>query len=155
MYLPTGRVSEEMPLLASSLMPPIMAHQFCKLQALPFHQLPSSGIPKCLASRPVTTPLQPRAWSQALANHPNPPWVAALVEGVQQGFCIGLQEYPQCRPCLTNTPSAREHSEVVDQFVQAQVSQGYMAGPFPAQDCMNIITSSIAVTPRRCQGNGE
>ena len=100
----------------------------------------------------VATPLQPEAWRQALAKHPNPAWVAALVQGIQQGFRIGLQEHPQCRPRLTNTPSAREHSEVVDQFVRAQVSQGYMAGPFPVQDCTNVIISGIAVIPKKTPG---
>ena len=141
-----------MPVSASTLMAPIMARQFCKLQGPPFHLTPSTGVPQCLASRPVATPLRPEAWRQALAKHPNPAWVAALVQGIQQGFRIGLQEHPQCRPRLTNTPSARDHSEVVDQFVQAQVSQGYMAGPFPAQDCANIITSGIAVIPKKTPG---
>ena len=77
---------------ASTLMAPLMARQFCKLQGPPFHPTPSTGVPQCLASRPVTTPLQPEAWRQALAKHPNLAWVAALVQGIQQGFLIGLQE---------------------------------------------------------------
>ena len=145
---------------ASTLTAPILARQFCKLQSPPIHPTPSTGIPQCLTSRPVAPPLQLEEWrwvgmlgkGLALTKHPNPAWAAALVQGIQQGFRIGLQEHPQCRPHLTNTPSAREHSELVDQFVRAQVSQGYMAGPFPVQDCANIITSSIAVISKKTPG---
>ena len=78
--------------------------------------------------------------------------MAALVSGMQHGFRIGLQEAPQCRTSTANTPSARQHAAVVDQYFQAQVSKGYMAGPFPSAECSGVIASSIAVIPKKDPG---
>ena len=115
-------------------MAPILARQFVKLQAPPFHRVLGAGIPQGLQEKPVATPLQAEAWQKALATHADQEWVAALVEGMRQGFRIGLQELPQCRAATTCTPSAREHAAVVDQYIQTQADKGYMAGPFPGAE---------------------
>ena len=71
---------------------------------------------------------------------------------MQHGFRIGLQEAPQCRPSTASTPSGCEHAEVLDQYFQAQVSKGYMAGPFPSSECSGVVASSIAVIPKKDPG---
>ena len=88
-----------MPTPTSVVMAPILARQFCKLQALPFHKGVGAGVPQALQEKPIVTPLQAEAWRKALALHNNREWVAALVSGMQHGFRIGLQEAPQCRTC--------------------------------------------------------
>ena len=93
-------------------MAPVLARQFSKLQAPPFHAVPCMGIPPELMARPIATPLKAGAWDKALAGHPNPEWVATLITGMWQGFCIGIQETPACRASLGNTPSAQEHRVV-------------------------------------------
>ena len=140
------------PTPTSRVMAPVLARQFCKLQAPPFHQASRSGIPQGLVERPVATPLRKEAWEKALAGHPDPEWVKALLDGIGQGFRIGMQETPQCRPSPSNSPSAREHSGVIHQYVQDQLKKGYMAGPFPPSNCTNIITSSLAVIPKKAAG---
>ena len=125
------------------------SRQFCKLQVPPFHKGVGAGVPQVLQEKPIVTLLQAEAWRKALAPHNDPEWVAALVRGMQHGFRIGLQEAPQCRTSTASTPSAREHAEVVDQYFQAQVSKGYMAGPFPSSECAGVIASSIAVIPKK------
>lgn len=37
-------------------------------------------------ARPIATPLKADTWSKALATHPNPERVAALLKGMQQRF---------------------------------------------------------------------
>lgn len=78
--------------------------------------------------------------------------MAALVSGMQLGSRIGLQEAPQCRTSTVNTPSARKHAGIVNQYIQAQVSKGYMAGPFPRSACSGVIASNIAVIPKKYPG---
>ena len=141
-----------MPTPTSVLMVPILARQFCKLQAPPFHKGVGAGAPQALQEKPIVTPLQAEAWCKALAPHNDREWVAALVSGMQHGYRIGLQEAPQCRTSTASTPSAREHAEVVDQYFQAQVSKGYMAGPFPSSECSGVVASSIAVIPKKDPG---
>ena len=120
-----------MPASTSTIMAPILARQFCKLQPPPFHHVPSSGIPQGLVERPVATPLRVGAWGKALTGHPNPEWVEALLEGMRQGFRIGIQKTPRCRASPSNSPSVRQHSKVIHQYVQDQLKKGYMAGPLP------------------------
>ena len=48
--------------------------------------------------------------------------------------------------------SAQQHSPVVDSFLSAQLEQGYLLGPFPPQDCPAVITSSLAVIPKKTFG---
>lgn len=82
----------------SVLMDPIMARQFRKLQAPPppFHNSLNVWVPQDIMEKPIVTPLRAEAWRRALAEHPGQEWVAALVEGMQSGFRIGLQESPCC-----------------------------------------------------------
>ena len=141
-----------MPISTSTVMAPVLARQFCKLQAPPFHAVPCTGIPPELMARPIATPLKAGAWDKALAGHPNSEWVATLVTGMQQRFRIGIQETPACRASLGNTPSAQEHRVVADQYIQTQLEKGYMAGPFSHSECAKIITSSIAVIPKKTVG---
>ena len=133
-------------------MAPVMARQFHKLQAPPFHRIPSSGIPLEVLTKPTMSPLCAKAWQLALANHPDQEWVGALLQGMQHGFRIGLQSAPQCRTAISNTPSARVNAMVVDQFIHDQITQGYMAGPFPPHLCTNLVTSSMAVIPKKTPG---
>ena len=105
-----------------------------------------------LVSAPVRTPLQPEAWRQALAPHPDRPWVSALLSGLSDGFRTGLQQHPQCRSRHSNSLSARAHPEVVRDFLHNQVRSGYMVGPLDPTLCGNIVTSSIAVIPKKNPG---
>ena len=65
---------------------------------------------------------------------------------------IGLQEAHQCRTSTASTPSARDNAEVVDQYFQAHVSKGYMAGLIPSSKCLGVIASSITVIPKKKLG---
>ena len=141
-----------MPMSTSTVMAPVLARQFCKLQAPPFHTVPCTGIPPGLMARSIASPLKADAWGKALAGHPHPEWVAALLTGMRQGFRIGMQETPACRASSHNTPSAQEHRVVVDQYIRAQLEKGYMAGPFSHSECAQVITSSVAVVPKKTAG---
>ena len=41
---------------------------------------------------------------------------------------------------------------VADQYIQTQLGKGYMAGPFSRSECAKVITSSIAVIPKKTVG---
>ena len=91
-------------------------------------------------------------WAQALSSHPDRPWVHALLQGMCNGFRIGLQTQPLCRASHSNMPSAAEQSPIVDNFLQQQCQAGFMLGPFPADDCMGVVTSSLGVIPKKTPG---
>ena len=89
-----------------------MACQFCYLQGPPFHKTSIKGTSKGLALRPVTTPLQAKAWIHALAKLPN------LGDSSSRGYATGLPHRSARRlPVQTmpnHTLSAQEQGKVVD-----------------------------------------
>ena len=57
-----------------------------------------------------------------------------------------------CRSSSQNSPSAREHEDVVDAFIAQQLAAGFMTGPFLPADCSGVITSNLAVVPKKTPG---
>ena len=103
---------------------------------------------------PCPPPLRPCTYSPStrrLETSPRP-WVLALLSGLSDSFRIGLQQHPQCRSRHSNSPSARAHPEVVRDFLHNQVRSSYMVGPLDPTLCGNIVTSSIAVIPKKNPG---
>ena len=125
-----------------------MARQFCRLQFLGARHSHPGALPPPILSHPVSSPLVADAWQQALVAHPDRDWVSCLITGIREGFRIGLQDQPTCRPTVGNSPSTAAHSAVVSAFLAAQVQAGNMVGPLPAHLCSNVITSRMAVIPK-------
>ena len=57
----------------------------------------------------ITTPLIINNWSQALRNHPDKHFVDYIVNGLAQGFHIGVDPIHRCTSCKDNMHSAYEH----------------------------------------------
>ena len=133
-------------------MAPVLARQFCRLQSSRAANLPQGSLPPGVLTQRISTPLQADAWERALADHPQPDWVHALLRGMRSGFRIGLQTSAQCRSAARPRPSAQGHSRVVDEFLRHQVAAGYMMGPFDPQECSGVVTSSIGVVPKSTPG---
>ena len=55
-----------LPQSTSSVMAPIMARQFCRLQATGAGNTPPGEIPPSVTTQGISTPLRPMAWQQAL-----------------------------------------------------------------------------------------
>ena len=141
-----------MPSSTSQVMAPILARQFCTLQAPPFPHLPEQGLPAILQERAIITPLVSAAWRQALQHHPDQKFVCSLLAGLEHGFRIGLHEAVSAGHPASNSPSAVEHSTIVDNYIREQLEKGYMMGPFPPNVCSKIVSSSLAVIPKKTPG---
>lgn len=61
-----------------------------------------------------------------------------LVEGIQEGFRIGLDWTRPRRSAPHNMPSAREHPEVVGSYLQKECSLGHMLGPFTREEVARL-----------------
>ena len=147
--LPTD--DTRLPAPSSTTVAPLKARQFCQLQSGPHHPT-IQDLPQDLRSTPVRTPLRVVNWQTALQEHPNKEWVQALLLGLTDGFRIGLSPDPRCRSYLQNSPSALTQPAVVQAFLESQTQQGYMIGPLPKDQCAHVITSSLAVVPKKTPG---
>ena len=114
-----------LPQSTSSVMAPIMARQFCHLQATGAGNTPPSEIPPSVTTQGISTPLRSMTWQQALAQHPHREWVASLLEGMQNGFRIGLNPTTECRSSARNHPSADKHPVVVLEYLRTVGSVMY------------------------------
>ena len=133
-------------------MAPILIRQFSKLQAPPLVQQARSGIPHALQQKPISTPLVVGAWERALQAHPSPQFVQHILTGIREGFRIGLDNPPPCASSARNAPSAKENSAVIDAYLSEQIAKGYIAGPFSPGACSAVVTSSMAVIPKKTPG---
>ena len=126
-----SKPTTSIPQSTSAVMAPIAARQFCKLQVGPHHPIAGAcGVPPAVTLKPIATPLNADAWAQALHNHPDQAFVAALVDEIRHSFRIGLMPSTACHSSSQNFPSAWEHEDVVDAFIAQQLATGFMTGPF-------------------------
>ena len=79
----------------------------------------------------VATPLCLQAWEEALAPHPDRAFARYLCDGLQFGFRIGFKWGSPLRSTSSNMESARQHPEVINQYLHKECSFGRMLGPFP------------------------
>ena len=86
---------------------------------------------QCQALMAVSTPLSLPAWEQALTSHPDRAFARYICQGLRYGFRIGFQCSAQLRPAKANMESAKQHPEVVSEYLHKECSLGRMLGPFP------------------------
>ena len=75
-----------------------------------------------------------------------------LDHGNAEGFSHWLTTNSCCRSSTGNTPSAIARSEVVSSFLMSQSRAGYMLGPLPPESCQGVVTSHMAVIPKKVPG---
>ena len=104
-----------LPMSTSTSMAQVLARQFCQVQSSCAKSTPQGSLPPSVSGRGIFTPPRAEAWERALADHPHKEWVSALLQGMRQGFRIGLHSSARCRSSAVSRPSARAHSQVVDE----------------------------------------
>ena len=69
-----------------------------------------------------------------------------------QGLPYGLIQTPRCQSSQCNILSATDKAEVVSNFLTLQCGEGRMLGPLPPEDSTGVITSRMAVIPKKVAG---
>ena len=119
------------------------------VSAIPeYHSCPTGSLP-------VVTPLHPTVWERYLTKHPNCQLVEFFLQGLLEGFHIGF-DYASpitLKSAKTNMESARLHAEVVDDYLQTEISLGHVASPFLPEDIRGGHVSRFGVIPKNHQPN--
>ena len=101
-----------------------------------------------LTANMVHTPLCPSAWYSMLQCHPNKHLVHFMLQGISNGFRIGLNNVPSAlKVARFNLEGAQEHPEVVSNYLLTEISLGRIACPFPPQAIPQVHTSRFGVIP--------
>ena len=139
---------DDHPISTSRSMASILARQFCQLQSAPV-TIPATTVHLAILDAPVAAPLRADVWEVALAEHPGSTWANYLVQGMRQGFRIGLKGDVHCRSVTSNAPSAHRQSTQVTKFISQQLTCGYMLGPLDPQQASGVVRSRLAATPKK------
>lgn len=106
--------------------------------------------PACL----IHTPLLLSRWKEALEGHPNQPLVQFFLNGVAEGFRIGHNcGAVQLKSAQKNLDNALQHKEVVSEYLQSEVDNMRVAGPFTRAEAAGAQVSRFGVIPKNRQPN--
>ena len=107
-----------------------------------------------MALSPIHSPLNVRAWEKALSSHPDKSFVDYVTNGLRHGFRIGYnyERGQSLKSSKRNMLSAKQHPEVIQAYLEHEMKEGRVLGPFPLQ-YPTIHTSPFGVIPKRHQAN--
>ena len=103
-----------------------------------------------------STPLQSKSekWEEALAPHPDRVFADFISKGISQGFRIGYQANTPRKSALHNLLSAKEHVEVVNEYLQHELTKGRLIGPLPKSSLTPLLhCSPFGVIPKKSGNN--
>ena len=99
----------------------------------------------------MVSPLNLHQFACELQSHPDRSKVDYVLSGITHGFDIGfLPQFP-ITSARKNKASATAHPEIVDAYLQNEVSLGWVAGPFLSSRLPNLHVNSFGVIPKTGQ----
>ena len=102
----------------------------------------------------ISTPLNTQNWHQYLLGHPDQELVSYFLEGISAGFRIGLSTPAHSlHSAHRNLRAALLHPQIVDDYLQTELSLGRISGPFLKSQCSTVQISRFGVIPKRHQPN--
>ena len=89
-----------------------------------------------------------------MREHPDELYAKYILCGLREGFRIGANRNRRVRPALHNLPSAREHPQVVADYLNSEAKLGRMLGPFRpgTPDCPEVLINRVGVVPKGHSG---
>ena len=102
----------------------------------------------------ISTPLNVSAWSIYLWTHPHQDLAQFYVKGITEVFRIGFTYHSQClKSARRNLESARDHPEVVKEYLKTEVHMGRLIGPLDNSYKLLTHKSRFRVIPKSHQIN--
>jgi len=99
----------------------------------------------------VVTPLRLNVWASMLASHEDRRFVDYVLRGIEYGFRIGFDKSVTPGSARKNMQSARDHPEVVSEYLHKELERGVLLGPFSPEVVPEVIVSKFGVIPKSGQ----
>ena len=93
----------------------------------------------------ISSPLHLAQWRRCLRSHPDADFSHYILQGLEFGFHIGVQEGAQLQPSRRNMQSAREHPEIIEEYLHRETSGGRILGPYSLNTMTGIHTNQIVL----------
>eukprot|EP00731_Ephydatia_muelleri_P013916 Em0007g1226a len=100
----------------------------------------------------INTPLRWQVWERINRSHPDEQFAEYVVSSLRDGFWIGFSYPRPCRSSIDNMHSAREHAQVVRDYLSNECAEGRIVGPLPLPGSKEIHVSRFGVTPKGSSG---
>ena len=100
---------------------------------------------------PISTPLHKAAWEGRLRVHPDPTFARYILEGIEMGFRIGVNPEYRVQSARQNMLSAREHPEVIGDYITKEKAAGHILGPFPKGSMPEVQINRLGAIPKKNQ----
>ena len=102
----------------------------------------------------ISTPLIASAWRTLLIVNPYRELIHFFHSGITHGFRIGFNyTSPALQSAKKNLQSATEHPEVIDQYLQKEVDESRVIGPFSLKEVPRVHSRCFGVIPKSYQPN--
>jgi len=82
-------------------------------------------------SHKIITPLNGEAWRVCLQDHTDTAFTAYILEGIEQGFHMGINRGCTLLSARSNMQSAREHAVIITKYLEQETTAAKVCGPFP------------------------
>ena len=100
----------------------------------------------------INTPLNANNWQHHLSTHPNQNLVLYFIDGISNGFRIGISTPVQVlQSARKNLQAALLHPQVVDEYLQSELILQRISGPFQQTQCPVVQISRFGVIPKNHQ----
>ena len=106
------------------------------------------------SAKRINTPLVQDSWRHCLQEHPNQQLTQFFLKGISEGFRVGYGiQATSPKSSKRNLQSALLHPEVIDNYIQNELSAHRMAGPFSVDECCFVNINRFGVIPKHHQAN--
>ena len=88
----------------------------------------------------ISSPLRDHlsTWQLALGSHPDKDFISYILEGINCGFRVGFNYSIFLCPVLHNTPSTKDHGEVIETYLAGEVPTGRIIGPLSSSTTSKV-----------------
>ena len=87
----------------------------------------------------------PPAWHARLTWHLDQAFINYILSGIQYRFRLGFNYSRPLSLAKRNMPSALQHTDVVDHYIQSERAEGRFLGPLVPANVLNLHTSRMGV----------
>uniref|UniRef100_A0A1X7V3E6 Reverse transcriptase domain-containing protein n=1 Tax=Amphimedon queenslandica TaxID=400682 RepID=A0A1X7V3E6_AMPQE len=91
-------------------------------------------------------------WEALLQTHPDKELTSTILTGLREGFIIGFAKGSRLEPVCYNMLSCLEHPDIVQAYIEKEVSLGRGLGPFSEAGIPGLHTSPFGVIPKKAPG---
>ena len=88
-------------------------------------------------------------WVELLKPHPDDNFYQFITTGIRDGFHIGFNHQLALKPAKHNLLSCRDHPEVVDNYILAEMGKGHLIGPLAKSEFSYVHCSPFGVIPKK------